>query len=126
MLKSTPKIIALASLLTGLAAPAAAQDQTQCFETSEIRSTVRVSPREITVNTRDGRYFRITTKNDCRSASLTDPLVFNTGGSSGRICRPVDATLSSGLNPNTACLVDSITRITREEAAAAHARHNKR
>jgi hypothetical protein len=128
MTTPTLKIAAIGALLAGaaLAAPAVAQDQTQCFDTSEIRDTVRVSPREITISTRDNRFFRVTTKNDCRSASFNDPLVFNTGGSSGRICRPVDATLSSGLKPNTPCLVESITPITKEqaEAARAHAKHH--
>lgn len=118
-MKATPSLLAAAGVLLGLTGtPALAQDGGRCFYTSEIVDSHRVGPREIDIRTRDNRYFRVTTQNDCRTGAANDPLIFNTGGSSGRICRPVDVSLSSGLHPNTPCLVGGITRITPEEASA--------
>lgn len=120
-MRALTTIAAAAALCAGATAlPGAAQaaSANACFNTQQIQNTVRVSQREINLRTVDGRYFRITTKNSCSSPNLTDPLVIKAGGGSGLVCRPVDLSLSSGLDPNVACLVDTITLLDPAQVAA--------
>jgi hypothetical protein len=66
----------------------------------------------------DGRrsVYRATMHNNCFSGTTSsDPIVLRDRPSTGRICTPLDLDVTT---INARCIVDSLTRLTPEEAAA--------
>ncbi|WP_304177039.1 hypothetical protein [Phenylobacterium aquaticum] len=110
--------IAFAGLM--VAAPAQAQPSSSCFRLSDMGNHRVADSHTLYVSMAHNEIWRFEMTGACLGgAGPGDPLVVTPAGGGSLICRPIDldikvATLG-GLSP---CLLNSMTRLTPQEAAA--------
>ena len=115
-------VLVLAALVlaaAALATPAAAADA--CFRTRDMNGHRKVDNHTIYVRVMIKDIYRITSSAACFAGSTnSDALIVKTVGSSGLVCTPIDLDLAVKTGPvgTSHCIVDSITKLTPQEAAA--------
>ncbi len=110
----------LAALSLSLAAPLAAHAADSCFRVSQMQGTHADGDRRIYVRVGVNTFFRLDLAHRCASLPYADRgLVLTPAGGNDLICSPIQLDLK--VNDNGAlepCTIQSITRLTPEEAAA--------
>lgn len=112
--------IAAFAALALLAAPAVSHAADSCFRMSQLQSTRPDGDRRIYARVGVNTFYRIDLAHRCSSLPYADNgLVLVPAGGNDLICRPLDLDLKvndhGALEP---CIIQSITRLTPEEAAA--------
>ena len=93
----------------------------ECFRSTEIRGHTIADASTMLIDVRGREVYRVGVGGRCfAGATASDPIVTRSPPGSQTICRPIDLDLaiSVGGFPATPCIVNSITRLTPEEAAA--------
>jgi hypothetical protein len=107
--------VALALPVQAAQAAKAGGDNT-CFRSHDIRNHTVGDSHTLYFDV-DGRWvYRATVSNNCLAAAVSsDPIVLRQVGGSGYVCKKIDLDVSVR---GTRCIVDTLTRLTPEEAAA--------
>ena len=110
-----------AAALAAAALPASATGPNDnCFRLSQVSSTHADGDRKIYVRVGVSSFYRIDLANRCASLPYEgNHLVLTPAGGTDLICRPIDLDLKvSEGGAKEPCFIQSITRLTPEEAAA--------
>ncbi|RAK56556.1 hypothetical protein [Phenylobacterium deserti] len=112
-----------ASVDLGPAPPSGARlASSDCFYTRDIRSHTVGDDRTMFIEVAGKGVYRIGMSGACLAAAISsDPIVTQQPPGSALVCRPIDLDLSIARNGGgfaTRCIVDSLARLTPEQAAA--------
>jgi hypothetical protein len=111
----------LCALVLSLSAGAAmAQSSQNCFRMTQLQSTRADGDKRIYARVGVNTYYRIDLAHRCSSLPYTtDGLVLTPAGGKDLICTPLDLDLKvNDRGALESCFIQSITRLTPEEAAA--------
>jgi hypothetical protein len=113
-----PVVVTLA--LAVCATPALAQHSQNCFQMTQLQSTRADGDKRIYARVGVNTYYRIDLAHRCTSLPYADNgLVLTPAGGGNLICSPIDLDLKvNDHGALEACFIQSITRLTPEEAAA--------
>ncbi len=111
---------AAAALLGGIQSAAAQSSHDNCFRLSMLSSTRPDGDRRIYARVGVNTFYRIDLASRCASLPYeSNHMVLTPTPGSDMICRPIDLDLKvSEGGVSEACFIQSITRLTPEEAAA--------
>ena len=115
-----PVLAAALALAGAFASPAGAQPNNNCFRLSQVSSTHADGDRRIYVRVNVNDFYRLDLANRCASLPYQgNHLVLTPTPGVDLICHPLDLDLKVSENGSReACFIQSITRLTPEEAAA--------
>ncbi len=104
---------ALASALPALAQPL---DDTGCFLVRDVRNHTVADDKTMYIDVGGRSVYRIGMSSNCLAGSTSsDPYVLRDRVGTGRICKKIEFDVSVRGNR---CIVDSVTKLTPQEAAA--------
>ena len=112
-----PALLAVAGLAAATPAPAA---QNSCFRMSDIRNHTVADAHTLYLSVGSKDVQKVTMAGACLAASSgSDPLITESTGGSGLVCRPLDLNLkidtAGGISP---CIIKSIEKLSPEQIAA--------
>jgi hypothetical protein len=114
--------IALALVLTAALAPtvASAAAGDACFRTSEINSHRKADDKTLYLKVGLKDVYKVTAKNACLAGGMRDDGLVVGAPPSGVVCKAIefDLAIRQGGGHATPCLVESIVKLTPQEAAA--------
>lgn len=92
----------------------------QCFRSHDIRNHTVADSKTMYIDVGGREVYRVGMRGGCLTASSsTDPIITRQRGGSDMICRPIDLDISiSRSGFESACIVESITRLAPAEVAA--------
>jgi hypothetical protein len=135
-MKRVLSVLATAAALAGCAATPPARQamaageagvdvaaKAQCFRYSEMRNHKKADDSTLYLRLTGGSIYRLDMAGNCLAGAMSsDPLVLTRRGGSDMICSPIDLDLKiGGGSPGSfprPCIVDRISRLTPEQAAA--------
>jgi hypothetical protein len=114
--------IALALVFVAVLAPAAASAASgdACFRTRDISSHRKADDKTLYLKVGLKDVYRVTAKNSCLAGAMRDDGLVVGAPPSGMVCKAIDFDLAirQGGGHATPCLVESIVKLTPQEAAA--------